>query len=477
MNAMHTISGEYHMINHAPDNVGRLCRFVFVVGVLLLTAAFANAANPPQRDVDLIRKKACASLQQDYDQLAKKYSADPAFQNFQRRLTLITSTASAVLRDLAAHKAAFFNQSLATISPSKGQEVAAIGAAKILTTCQDAQNIPLALPEDQVDAASLQTYYSAYLAGLNQTINARAQSAVRPEVANEVVRLLLIVPMLDRADENWHGSDIASLPTLVKNPKYIRSAEEYALQARHLRLAYLLSRFSKSTTAPADVDPQAFLAYLKTSTDLMFRDKDYAAGQYCLESAIATAKAVGDQSAYADLRIRLTDVKAALGQHDQAAEDLKAIMADTTDANLYGKAAMLRLKHLYDLPSPDYKVILAEATLYRKDSRCQPYLPQILYMGWVTCRRDPASEKDESSWRQEFQQRFPDNPLAADMYFASAMTALASSNYDQALRVLQFIEYRYPNSRLVPKVQEIKRRLEATSAQKPAQTSTTRPQS
>ena len=455
------------------------CRRIAFLGVLLLSVSLAPAAAPPQREVDLIRKKACATLQQGYDQVVKKYRDDPAVQKYQQRLSLMSSAASSVLRDLAAHKAAFFNQSLATLSPSKGEEVTAIGAAKILTTYQDAQNIPLSLPEDQADAATLQSYYSTYLTSLTQAITARAQSAIRPEVANEVVRLLLIIPMLDRADENWHGSDITSLPTLVKNPKYIHSAQEYALQARHPRLAYLLSGLSKSTTAPADVDPQAFLAYLKTATDLMFRDKDYAAGQYCLESAIAAAKAAGDQSAYTDLRIRLTDVKADLGQHEQAAEDLKAIMADTTDANLYGKAAMLRLKHLYELQTSkqpaDYNSVLAEATTYRKDPRCQAYLPQILYIGWVTCRRGEDTAKGEANWREEFLQRYPDNPLGADMYFATAMSALASSNYEQAQRILQFIEYRYLNSRLLPKVQEIRKRLEGTGIQQTGKTPTSRP--
>ena len=50
----------------------------------------------------------------------------------------------------------------------------------------------------------------------------------------------------------------------------------------------------------------------------------------------------------------------------------------------------------------------------------------------------------------------------ADIYFASAMTALAASDYDQALRMIEIIEYRYPQSRIINKVKQIKQRLEKT---------------
>ena len=66
---------------------------------------------------------------------------------------------------------------------------------------------------------------------------------------------------------------------------------------------------------------------------------------------------------------------------------------------------------------------------------------------WV-CRADQANTLE----------RFA--PLAADMYFSSAMTALASSDYSEAARLLEIVQYRYPESRLQGRVSQIQLRLQ-----------------
>ena len=48
------------------------------------------------------------------------------------------------------------------------------------------------------------------------------------------------------------------------------------------------------------------------------------------------------------------------------------------------------------------------------------------------------------------------------MYFSSAMTALASSDYAEAARLLEIVQYRYPESRLQTKVRKIQKRLQET---------------
>src|SRR4051794_39939276 len=114
---------------------------------------------------------------------------------------------------------------------------------------------------------------------------------------------------------------------------------------------------------------------------------------------------------------------------------------------------MLRLKYLY--VAHRFRDAAREAATYDADKRCKPYLPQILYLEWLTLRRlDRASDAKRA--QATFFERFPENPLGADMYFADAMTAVAASDYDEALRQLEMIEARYATSKLIPRVKEIR---------------------
>ena len=120
---------------------------------------------------------------------------------------------------------------------------------------------------------------------------------------------------------------------------------------------------------------------------------------------------------------------------------------------------MLRLKYHYE--SQQYDTIIEEAPTYQTDPRSKSYLPQILYISWVTHRRENRTDEAEQL-QKTFLEKFPGHPLGADMFFASAMTALAASDYDEAQRLLDIIEYRYPESRILPKAKQIKNRIQKT---------------
>ena len=53
------------------------------------------------------------------------------------------------------------------------------------------------------------------------------------------------------------------------------------------------------------------------------------------------------------------------------------------------------------------------------------------------------------------------------MYFASAMTAMASGDYEEADRLLEIVEYNYPSSRILQRVKGIRNRLEKAAEGKP----------
>ena len=113
-----------------------------------------------------------------------------------------------------------------------------------------------------------------------------------------------------------------------------------------------------------------------------------------------------------------------------------------------------------------FATVIQDAPKYHMDQRCKAQLPQILHIAWVAHRRE-SQPVPARRLQQSFLERFSDHPLAAEMYFASAMEALEGSDYDGALRLLKVVERRYPESRLIRKVKRIGRRLEGTVKAKP----------
>ena len=117
---------------------------------------------------------------------------------------------------------------------------------------------------------------------------------------------------------------------------------------------------------------------------------------------------------------------------------------------------MLTLKYLYE--AKQFDQVAKESAKYRADTRSEAYLPQILYISWVTHRREGNAETAEKL-QEMFLKKFPQHPLGADMHFSSAMSALANGNYAEALRLLEIVEYRYPKSRIASKVKKLQERL------------------
>jgi hypothetical protein len=129
------------------------------------------------------------------------------------------------------------------------------------------------------------------------------------------------------------------------------------------------------------------------------------------------------------------------------------------DPQDYARASLLHLKYLYQ--AAQYQALVADASADVQEPRCQGFLPQILYTAWFTCRRQGM---DATPWSSAFLQQFPQDPLGSEMYFASAMDALAQGDAQQATRLLQFIQYRFPESKVTDRVRQVLARLAAASA-------------
>jgi hypothetical protein len=139
-----------------------------------------------------------------------------------------------------------------------------------------------------------------------------------------------------------------------------------------------------------------------------------------------------------------------------AADEIQSIRSLCPDPADYARASVLHLKYLY--AAGQYSAMVADASADLNQPRCQSALPQIIYITWATCRRHGM---DAAPWSETFIERFPDDPLAAQIYLASAIDAIAQGKTQQASRLLEFIEYRFPQSKIIPQVRQVRARLRA----------------
>lgn len=442
--------------------------------VVLLPIGMARGGTS---EATAIRLKACAATQPDYDRIAAAWKDDPGIRAYRVRLEKLDSTASSVLQDLGLYHDTFLQNSLATVGGAKstagqGAKRKPIGAAAIFTGAATEWNERLPLPPAKdADRQVLVAYYDAGFLALKQVILARAQRCLGVGDTGEVVRLAFVFPLLGTGEADWTASSADSLPAWMSRPDAIRAMEDLALHARRPRTAYQMHlRLKLPATKPAD--ESSFARYVREASDALCRAKDYPAAISCLDTAIRAGDSTHDGAATLDLRFRLAEIRSGTGDPDAAAEEVKKVLSLTADPDVHGRAALLRLKYLYE--AKHFPQASAEAGSFKKDPNCASYLPQILYIAWVADRQS-GSDGVEKQWRDEFLARFPDHPLGADMYFASAMNSLAAGEYDESLRLLEFIEHRYPQAGIIEQVHELKQRLSSAQAAKASGTPAAKP--
>jgi hypothetical protein len=102
------------------------------------------------------------------------------------------------------------------------------------------------------------------------------------------------------------------------------------------------------------------------------------------------------------------------------------------------------VKYLYDAGLLDQ--VLDECNRIEHDERYAPYLPQVLYLRWITDRR--LLKGDESSRAsRDFLQKFPDHSFAADMLLELALNRLTSGDDAGGELELGLIVSRYPSTK------------------------------
>jgi len=334
-----------------------------------------------------------------------------------------------------------------------------LNALEVLAEYQDA--FAQGLPRPDVPETTIKTLLGYYAASVRVAGNyiaerGRLVAAIDPRDTADILQLCLVMPFLHIPDLNWTDQNIRDLPEWMKTSENLSHLENFSLRVQRTNTAYQFMLFRLKLNKTDSLTIPVYPDYLLEAATRLITAREYHAGIYCIKSGISLAEDEKQQETAITLRFQLADLLGTIGHHPLAVQEMKEILNRYPKSDSYAKAAMLYMKYLYE--SHQYVKILQEASAFQSDPRCKPYLPQILYISWVAHRHEDHVE-DANKLQKIFLEKYPDHLLAADMYFASAMMALAASDYEEASRLLELIEYRYPTARVMTKVKDIQKRL------------------
>lgn len=436
---------------------------IVLVASQLLLASHAVRA---QQSLSPDQSDALKQLHSDVVVIEEAYSNAPAIHRFQQRLARLeelvgllvsgsdaaqTASLEAMLGDIAGFAPASVELSTSTF---------ALGAAEILAEYQPffEEGLPTP-PIVPGQLRILRDYYHARIEDAQKRVTERGHLAGAVSEASriEALELSIVIPLLHVSDSRWSTQEIEDLPEWMRRQDSLVVLENFALRLRRPQTAYQFAYYRRSLSNQDKSQKTDYLGYLQDVAKQLAEQRDYHAALYCFQTAIPLAEKGNDHLLAHELRLELADLYTDAGHPQLGAETLKAVVENGKTDEMAGKAAMLRLKYLYE--SQQYEQVVREAAVYQEQERYQLYLPQILYIAWVSARRENQTDKAQQL-QQEFLEKYSTHPLGADIYFSEAMKYLAASDYVEALRLLEVIEYRYPKSRLIDRVKQIQVRIE-----------------
>jgi tetratricopeptide (TPR) repeat protein len=444
----------------------------FLAVFLVLDAKAACPATFDMEQFSTCKREALSPLEPQMQHIRDTYKDDPAFKMFLERLNLIDKVGALLMQNFQSTKSSTLDDVLSrsfkvSQKPSdKGPGTTLMSASDVIAEYKDVFAAGLPFPPVTKDELNcLRKYYDATSRAVGNYIadHGRVIAAIDKERAPSILYLCLVMSFLHVGDENWSQADVQSLRDWMKDSKNLRSIEDFSFQVRRPFTAYQVALFARQQGGKKPTDELSYADYLKEAAARLTGNRDYQGAMVCLKAAIEQKQAAGPSEDIVALRFALADVLSKTGHGAMSADEVKTILDGRPDSPDWGKAAMLRLKYLYEAGLFDK--VAEETPKFREDKRCEKYLPQIIYIAWVTHRRENRPEEAQKL-QDTFLKQYPKHPLCADMYFASAMTALAASNYDEALRQLEIIEYRYSTSAVSTKAKQVRERLEATLAGK-----------
>ena len=294
--------------------------------------------------------------------------------------------------------------------------------------------------------------YEDTVISFRRIISNRGRSIVAayPQHAMRAMSLSLVLPMLHIPDDQWRSEDVEDLPAWILKRVHLDLLEDFALRAGRPLTAYSFHIKSRDET---QIDR---LSYLKLTADRMTREQRFEEAIVCLTVVVELYQTNNDHKNWIESIFRLSQILDDTGRSAEASEWITELLSEQFSDEVYSRALICHLKYLYN--DEQYQAILEISKTHDSSSRVAGYQPQIMYITWVSARRLGA-DVVAASTQKEFLERFPRHVLGADLYFDQAMQSLAQSDYSEAERVLSYILYRYPQSRLISRIERIQRQL------------------
>lgn len=448
---------------------GRLRAVTGWVIVLMMLWRTGSVWGEERQGFAAYKRGRLAHLEADLSRIVGAHPKDPAMEAYLRRLELTDKAAQLVLARLEALDLSSLDEVLAEVAPGgrttrqKAPFKVTASGLTIVAEFADRFAEPLDRPPvSEKEMAVLRAYYDTALKAAASYVAERGwlAQALNKKAAPKTVELSLVMPFLHIPDEKWAPEQIRLLPEWMRKPANLGAAEDVALRAQRPYTAYQIALYRRGQVEAAPSQKLTVPSYMAEAAKTLVKAREYRAAISCIMAGIREATGRESHEEAAGLHLQLAGLYDSIGHTALAADEAKKVLEAFPDSPHRGKVAVFRLKCLYR--SGGLEQITKEATQYRADKRCATYMPQIMYISWVAYRRLDRPEK-ASELQKAFLARFRRHPLAADMYFASAMTSLAAGNYREALRLLEVVEYRYPKSRLIGKVKQVRSKLEGLS--------------
>ncbi len=434
-------------------------RWVCGGGVILV--ACGVLAGGGGDDYAAFKREALASLQGRYEAVAGANGSDRGVVEFKRRLESVDAVVGLIRNRLRWSGAASLDAMVAEVAEGgrvSGVTKNSMTAAEILSEYEGEFSGGLARPEVGAEGLKVMLeYYGAAVRAAESYVagRCRVMGMMDEKLLADAIELSMVVPLLVVSDESWSMAQINSLPEWLRSEKSLEEIEGFALTVRRPLAAYQFAAFRKGAVDKAG-RVLSRIEYLREAAAKLWQRSEYHGAMHCVKVAIEIAEAAGKSEDAVSLHLRHAEMLSGMGHAKLAAEEALGLLRKHATSASYGRAAMLRLKYLYE--SEELGAIVEEAPRYGADWRAGSYLPQIVFIQWQSLRRLERVEEMKKA-QELFLGRFPEHPLGAEMHFASAMSALASFDYAEASRLLEIIEYRYPDAKMMPKVKEIQGRL------------------
>jgi len=410
------------------------------------------------------KRKALAPYAAKFEKIKTTHKNDPQVAEFCEHVELIENVTTCLIDQFQTIRASSLNDLLDDIIIMSEEDASsefhksAMSAKEILTEYQMPFANELSLPSlVKAETETLRNYCSiAATLGSKYIANyGKIAADINETYAIDILELYLVMPFLYVVNQDWSEREIEILPEWMKTKKHLQTMEYFSLLLKRPWSAYCFALYNKQHHN----DPNTFIdygVYLAAMAKKLAQNSDFSASVYCFSLAIKLAEKAAQHDIVADLYFHRAKVLYSTGHFTPAAEHMKSILTSYPEFSYYAEVAMLRVKYLYEAGL--YKEILQEAPGFREDNRCLAYLPQIIYISWLTSRDQNLPEQAEKL-QEIFLKKFPEHILAKDMYFALAMAALSAGNYNESLHLLKIIEYRYPELPVVEKVKDIQEQI------------------